>query len=311
VTATHLPTGAQHELVCGDTSATVVEVGGALRRCAIDGVEVVDGFERSERCTDYRGQTLLPWPNRLRDGRYRFGGEEHQLPLSEPARSNALHGLVLWLPFVAERAGDDRVTMRQVLAPQHGYPFALEVAIAYVVRDRGLTVTTTATNVGDADAPYGTGAHPYLRLGRETIDALTLQAPGRSWLPSDERAIPEGSRRSVAGGPYDFRAPSPLAGCQLDTAFTDLERDDDGRAWVELASPAENLNVRLWMDERYPFLMLYTGDGLPDPDRRRAGIAIEPMTCAPNAFQSGDGLVVLAPGESHTASWGIEARPAN
>jgi aldose 1-epimerase len=310
VTTAHLPTGTQHDLVCGDTSATVVEVGGTLRRCAIGGVEVLDGFERSECGTDYRGQTLVPWPNRLRDGRYRFGGVEHQVPLSEPARGNALHGLVGWLPFGASRAGADRVTMRQVLPPQPGYPFALEVAIAYAVSDRGLTVTTTATNVGDADAPYGTGAHPYLRLGPGTIDGLTLQAPARSWLPSDERAIPDGRHLPVDGGPYDLRTPSPLAGRRLDTAFTDLDRDGDGRAWVELASPAEKLNVRLWMDERYPFLMLFTGDGLPDPARRRTGLAVEPMTCAPNAFQSGDGLVVLAPGGAHTASWGIEARPA-
>src|SRR5262245_58360414 len=112
VTTARLPSGTQHELVCGDTSATVVEVGAALRRCAIGGAEVVDGFERTERCTDYRGQTLVPWPNRLRDGRYRFGDAEHELPLSEPSRGNALHGLILWLPFAAERAGDDRVTMR-------------------------------------------------------------------------------------------------------------------------------------------------------------------------------------------------------
>jgi aldose 1-epimerase len=307
VTTAHLPSGAQHELVCGDTSATVVEIGGALRRCAIGGMEVLDGFGRSERCTDYRGQTLVPWPNRIRDGRYRFGGAEHQLPLSEPAKGNALHGLVLWLPFVAERSGDDRVTLRQVLAPQPGYPFALEVAIAYAVSDSGLVVTTTATNIGDADAPYGSGAHPYLRLGAGTIDGLTLQAPARSWLPSDERSIPLGHHLPVDDGPCDLRAPRPLAGCQLDTALTDLERDADGRAWVELASPS-GAAVRLWMDERHPFLMLFTGDALPDPARRRTGIAVEPMTCAPNAFQSGDGLVVLAPGESHTASWGIAAR---
>src|SRR5205085_2622620 len=134
-----------------------------------------------------------------------------------------------------------------------------------------------------------------------TIDAVHVRSPARSWLPSDERAIPDGSRRPVDDGPGDLRSPSPLAGRRLDTAFTDLERDGDGRAWVVLTSPS-GVVVRVWMDERYPFLMLFTGDGLPDPARRRTGLAVEPMTCAPNAFQSGDGLVVLGPGDSHTAS---------
>jgi aldose 1-epimerase len=63
----------------------------------------------------------------------------------------------------------------------------------------------------------------------------------------------------------------------------------------------------LWVNESYGYLMIFTGDGLADVDRR--SIAVEPMTCAPNAFRSGDGLIRLEPGESHVGLWGIIPAP--
>ena len=85
---------------------------------------------------------------------------------------------------------------------------------------------------------------------------------------------------------------------QLDHCFTDLSRDDDGRGRIELGGRAT-----LWVDESYPYVMVFTGDALPDV--ARLSVAVEPMTCAPNAFRSREGLRVLEPGESMTATWGI------
>lgn len=300
------PSGQQFEIHFGDQRAVVVEVGGALRSYVAAGHELLDGYSVQERCTAARGQSLIPWPNRLRDGRYSFDGQEHQLPLSEPAKHNAIHGLVRWANWSAASREEHRVSMQHLLHPQSGWPFTLSLEIEYALSDGGLSVQTRATNVGSGACPYGAGAHPYLRLGTDTIDPLHLQAPGQRYMTSDERGIPTGSE-PVAGTVFDFLEARALGGTQLDTGYGDLRRDEDGRARVRLSTPDGQRRATLWLDEGYPYLMLFTGGSLPEPARRRRGLGIEPMTCAPNALQSGDGLRILEPGESVATAWGIAA----
>jgi aldose 1-epimerase len=302
-----LPSGEQIEIAAGEQRAWIVEVGGALRAYRCSGHEVLDGYAADERCTDARGQSFVPWPNRVRNGSYRFAGDEHQLPLSEPARRNAIHGLVRWSRFAAADREPDRVPMRSVLYPRDGYPFTLLVAIEYSLCAAGLTVTTTAMNVGAERCPFGTGAHPYVTVGTPLIDAASLRAPGRVRLLTDERGIPTGSA-ALEGSEHDFRQARTLGATVLDTAYTDLERGADGRAVVELGAADDGIAVSTWLDEAYPYLMLFTGDSLPDADRRRRSLGVEPMTCAPDALRSGEGLIVLEPGESFTGAWGITCR---
>lgn len=299
------PSGEQFELRHGEQRAVVVELGGALRAYEAGGRPVLDGYGADEMCSAARGQTLIPWPNRLRDGTYSFEGEELQLPLSEPAKHNAIHGLVRWTRFTAADRAENRVRMEQLLLPQAGYPFALSVAIEYALGDDGLTVTTTAENAGTRDLPFGAGAHPYLTAGTETVDECTLRAPGARRMVTDEQAIPTGEEPAVDGTEYDFRTARELGAVQLDTGYADLVRDADGRARVELSAPG-GPTVGLWLDEAYPYLMLFTGDSLPEAERRRRGLGVEPMSCAPNALASGEGLVTLAPGGRWRGSWGIE-----
>jgi aldose 1-epimerase len=94
----------------------------------------------------------------------------------------------------------------------------------------------------------------------------------------------------------------------LDTCFTTLERDSDGRARASLDAPGGRTGATLWVDERFPYLMVYTGDTLPDLPRRRRAVAIEPMTCPPNAFRTGKDVVGLQPGREWSACWGIVPR---
>ena len=195
-----------------------------------------------------------------------------------------------------------RVVMEHLLHPRPGYPFSLAVAIEYRLSEEGLEVTTTAQNVGREPCPFGGGAHPYLTLGTEVVDSLILRAPGRTVLRSDERGIPVGSE-SVEGTDYDFRRPRAIGATKLDNGFTDLERDDDGLARVQLRDPRGGSELTLWVDESYPYLMLFTGDPLPDVERR--SLAVEPMTCPPNAFRTGRDLVRLEPGQSFRGRWGI------
>jgi aldose 1-epimerase len=298
------PSGRQVEIASGEQRAWVVEVGGGLRAYSVRGRELLDGYAADAMCSSARGQCLVPWPNRIRDGRYEFAGSLQQLPLTEPERQCAIHGLARWANWTIADEAADGVTMEHLLYPQPGYPHTLRLAVEYHLDSDGLTVRTTATNVGASACPYGVGAHPYLTVGTPSVDSVVLQSPGRTRLTSDERGIPSGAE-PVEGSGYDFGRPRPIGKAKLDTAFTDLERDNDGRARVRLASPEGDVATTFWLDGSYRYLMLFTGDPLPDVNRRSLGI--EPMTCAPNAFQSGDGLVTLEPGESFAACWGVES----
>ena len=299
-----LPSGEQHVIRLGDQTAVVTEVGATLRAYEVGGEAVIDGFAESEMCSGGHGQHLIPWPNRLAGGSWGQDGEQLQLPLTEPARHNAIHGLVRWRNFEAVERADARVVMANRLHPQPGYPFTLDVRIRYELAETGLTVATEITCAGDRTAPVGAGSHPYLRLGTPTIDPLLLRAPVRTRLETDERAIPTGKRDEV-GGADDFRRLRPIGTVELDTCYTDLERDADGLARVRLENP-DSRAVTLWMDGSYTFLMLFTGDGLPREDQRRTGLGVEPMTCAPNALRTGDDLRFLHPGETMTCAWGID-----
>jgi aldose 1-epimerase len=296
------PSGEQVELAFGDQRAVVVEVGGGLRSYSISGRDVLDGYGVDGMSTSGRGQVLIPWPNRLQEGSYEFEGRRHQLALTEPEAQNAIHGLVRWSSWdVAERQ-PHRVVMEHALHPQPGYPFSLVLRLEYALTERGLEVRTTAKNVGHEACPYGCGAHPYLTVGTETIDPVELRAPGTAVLRSDERGLPIGSA-GVDGTEYDFRQPRQIGSTKLDNAFTDLERDEDGLARVQLRHPHDGTELTLWVDGSYRYLMLFTGDPLPDVNRR--SLAVEPMTCPPNAFRTGTALIRLAPGESTTSAWGI------
>ena len=193
------------------------------------------------------------------------------------------------------------------LYPQAGWPFTLDLELEYALDRGGLTVRTRATNVGERPCPFGAGAHPYLTVGTERIDEAVLHAPGGVRLRADERQVPTGERKAVDGTPYDFRTPRAVGDVQLDDAFTQLARDDDGRARVHLRTADGARQATLWMDASYEHVMLFTGDSLPEPERRRRSLGAEPMTCAPNALQSGDGLRTLQPGETFAGAWGIAA----
>jgi aldose 1-epimerase len=297
------PSGEQLEISYRDQRATVVEVGGGVREYRVGDRPVLDPYPVDGMCDGAHGAPLIPWPNRLADGRYRFDGEDHQLPLSEPDKGNAIHGLLRWRSWHALERAADRVVVGTTLHPCPGYPFALDVRIDYALGDGGLRVETTVRNVGDRALPYACGQHPYLSPGSGRIDDCLLELDARTRILTDaERQLPTGTE-AVEGGPFDFRTRVRLGDRQLDAAFTDLERDDGGRAWVRLTAP-DGHRVDLWMDETYRIVQLYTGDTL-SKERRRRGLAAEPMTSPPNAFRTGDSLIQLEPGASVTSAWGI------
>lgn len=302
------PTGDQFEIEGGGYLATVTESGATLRSLSFGGRALVDGFAVDQVPARGRGQLLVPWPNRIRDGAYAFAGRHLQLPLSEPARGNAAHGLVRWASWAVEEHTTHSVSLVYRSMAQSGYPWTLDLHVLYDLSADGLTVTLTATNLAPSAAPYAAGAHPYLAVGVGPVDGLELTLPAATRLVTDDRMLPVG-RVPVDGTDFDFRVTRPVRGTVFDHAFTDLTRDPSGRVTALLRDPRTGAGVALWADERHRWLQVYSGDDAGETARR--SLAVEPMTAPPDAFRSGEDLVVLAPagspGDEHSASWGIRA----
>jgi aldose 1-epimerase len=301
-------TGQQYHIEAGPYRATVTELGAGLRELLFRDEPVILGSGADELPPDGAGQLLVPWPNRIDGGRYSFGGTEFQLGLTEPALGNAIHGLTRWTAWTLVSHDAGSVQLCSTPHGYQGYPFGLEIEAGYRLHpDSGLHVDITARNRGSRPAPFGTGSHPYLTLRTASVDDYELSLSAASWLPVDDRGIPSGPPVTVEGTPYDFRRPCPIGSTRLDHALTGLDRDGDGRAWAHLTADAgAGSRVSLWAGAGYRWLQVFTGDPL-GPDRRRKALAVEPMTCPPNAFVTGDDLLVLEPGEAVTHSWGIQA----
>jgi aldose 1-epimerase len=300
--------GEQFEIEAAGYRAVVVECGATLRLLEHAGRPLLHGFGEDEMSTAGRGQLLMPWPNRIRDGVYRFDDRDHRLGLSEPSQGNAIHGLVRWAAWTPEEHGASSVSLDYRLMAQSGYPWTLDLHVLYDLSAEGLTVTQTATNLSDRPAPYASGAHPYLSAGPAPVDGWELTLPAARRLLADERQIPTGEEE-VGGTPYDFRVSRPLRDTRLDDGFGDLERDQAGIATAQVRDPATGRGAALWVDRHHPWLMVFTGDAGWNPPRQ--ALAVEPMTAPPDAFRSGRDLLTLAPagepGDEVSVSWGVRA----
>lgn len=296
--------------IAGDGyEAVIASVGASLRMLRFDGRDLIVPFEEGEVRPGYRGATLAPWPNRVVDGRYRFAGAEHQLALTEPARGQALHGLLAWAEYADRSVEDDRVVLTAVIEPQAGYPFRVEVETEYRVDGHGLTQTVTARNLGSDAAPWGTGPHPYLvagSVGESAVDGWSLLLPASAVLTvTPDRLSPVAVEPVDQHPEWDFRAPRRIGDVFIDHAFTGLDRTD-GVAEVRLTA-SDGTGVAMSWDERCPWAQVHTADTPGVADTHRIGLAVEPMTCPPDAFNSGTDLVVVEPGASASAAWRIAA----
>ena len=286
----------------GGYAAEIASIGASLRSLTFEGRDLVVPFAEDEVRPLYRGVVLVPWPNRVVDGRYRFDGADQQLALTEPDRGHALHGLACWSDFRVVERGRDTVLLETVVEAQAGYPHRLRVEVRYRLGDAGLSTTITAVNTGPTRAPYGASAHPYLVGGPGRVDDWTLELAAAQVLEVDpERLIPQGLV-PVADGPFDFAEPRGIGDLFIDHAFTGLD-PSSARAVVRAA---DGLGVEMTWGGAAPWAQVHTGDR-PEPDYDRAGLAVEPMTCPPDAFNSGTDLIVLEPGESHSAGWVVRA----
>ncbi|MGA3352704.1 MAG: aldose 1-epimerase family protein [Acidimicrobiales bacterium] len=295
------PSGEQFALVHGAMSAVITEVGATLRCFRVGSEPVVWEFSPDEIDSGGRGQVLAPWPNRLEGGSFRFGGIAGKAPLDEPERGNAIHGLVRWGPWTFEGRTAERVALSYLLHPQPAYPFRVRIELDYELGADGLAVTCAATNAGSEPAPFGVGFHPYLLAGPGGVDRAGMKLEARRRLVLDERGLPVGDE-PVSGTAYELDGRA-LSGLALDDCYTGLALGPDGRWHACLEAPGRR--SELWADAAFRYAMCYTGDSLSEVSDRRKAIAVEPMTCPPNALRTGTDLIELRPGERWQASWGI------
>lgn len=298
--------GQLYEISSGSRRAIITEQGAGLFRVNWDGAEIIntvtdDGFGG----VGAHGQLLVPWPGRVTDGRYSFEGEAYQLPISDVQHNAAIHGWARWESWRVGASSPERITLSCRLLATTGYPFPLELEQTYAWGALGLDIAFYVQNIGQRSAPFGYGCHPYFSVGSAQVDNDVLCVPASSYVPATERLVPAGGALPVEGTEFDFRRPRAIGDAKLDLTLGDLQRDGEGQVTVELRSSTTNLAVRCHYDESTKFVQLFTGDTLPFGQRQ--GIAIEPYTCLPDAFNNGVGLIVLAPGEQRRIAWSLEA----
>lgn len=308
--------GIQHSIRAGDYQAVIAGVGASLRSLTFEGRDLVVPFEADEVRPAFRGVTLAPWPNRVVDGRYTFEGVEHELALTEPERGHSLHGLASWLQYEVIDRKASEVTLAATIEAQVGYPWRVTVETTYSLGADGLTQTVTATNESGEALPWGTGPHPYLVAGPAPLDEWTFELPaGQVLAVTPDRLVPTTLQAVDAETPerFDFRIARPIGSAAIDHAFTDLARGDDGQTTVRVTDAAGRGVAMVW-DAACPWVQVHTADHEDGPasPTHRIGLAVEPMTCAPDAFNADAypfdaGLIVIAPGETSTAQWRIEA----
>ncbi|MFI7054449.1 aldose 1-epimerase family protein [Streptosporangium canum] len=291
----------QFTLRSGTMHAEISERAAALRVLRHGERDLVTSWQADGPIPYYSGTLLAPWPNRVADARYTFEGETHRLVANEEDRGTAIHGLVAEVDWEAVEwlAVEDEhgfVRLAHTITPSPGYPFTVALQVLYSLSPDGLTTTLTAENLGDGPAPYGCGPHPWLLPG--DVEGYELHVPATKVLLVDDRLLPR-SLEDVSGTPYDFTTERTVGDTAVDHAFTGIVPDADGLARVRVSGPDGGVEMR-WDAARLPWVQVCTGTGLG-----HSGLAVEPMTCPPDAFNSGTDLIVLRPGDKIETSWTI------
>jgi aldose 1-epimerase len=298
--------GQLFEIKKGDRAVVVTEQGGNLHQARWAGADLLDTVNDDGYTSGgSHGAVLMPWPGRVNQGAYRWEGENYQLPINDFAKQSAIHGITRWLTWVVNEHLADSITLSCRVLAMPGYPFPLHIDQRYRLRDNDLEIMVTATNIGARTAPFGYAAHPYFTTGAPTVNDSLLQVGAARYFETDEQLGLKVPPSPVDGTHFDFRAPTPIGDIELDVTLTDLARDAEGQAFANFRSPDGGTSITCQYDETIKYLQVFSGDTLPS--HRRHGLAIEPCSCAPNAFNNGLGLIHLAPGASTTLRWAISA----
>lgn len=263
-----------------------------------------------------RNGVMVPFPNRIANGRYHHGHSNHDLlPGCDNGERLIYHGFVRKLAFdlvEVREVGDgaEALLRTEAIRPGafDGYPFSLVVHVRVRLGLEGLALTITATNVGCHSAPYAAGWHPYFCFGGESIDCLELQVPAHQTILADDNLLPlpgASAHASIHTRPeLDFRLPRSIGTGEIDAALSGLSADADGIIRTRLRDPKRGCGLTVWQEGG--LVHLFTGDTLARNPRR--SVAIEPVEAMTDAFNRDDcrAAIELAPGASRSFRCGAK-----
>ncbi|MCW5798401.1 MAG: hypothetical protein KIT40_07875 [Nitrospira sp.] len=314
---TRVPTPDTETAITFESQRAVLSPWGAsLRRYfVVDGsgseTDIVWGYSGGAQKKGGQGDVLIPFPGRVADGRYTFDGQALQLERNDKEGPNAIHGFVRSLPWATSHAASHAVTYEISLDAadyaSRGYPFSLAVHVTYSLDGQGLSCAFAVRNVGGTAAPVGVGFHPYFTVGSGLVDEAEAKIPAAAYLEFNEQLAPTGRVIAATGTEWDYRECHRIGPRRFNHCYCALERDAAGMATASLRHQNSGRTIDVVMDRAFSALVVYTGDAIAGTPRR--ALAIEPMTCATDAFNHPDwGLKRLLPSETFTGSYTVRAR---
>ncbi|MFI5886730.1 aldose 1-epimerase [Streptomyces sp. NPDC051554] len=282
--------------------------------------ELTDGYRDEAELLSQdgvRAGLLAPFSNRVADGRYHYGGRDHDLLPGHVVDRTVYHGFAREAPFrlvgATTTADSARLLLRStsIRPGRHtGYPFALDLDVGYTIGRRELGIEIRATNVGETTAPYASGWHPYFTLSRP-VDDLVLHIPAHTLIRTDASLIPLRGKEALLPldrcPDLDFRTPRKLGGAVIDACFADLAPGPGGRTETVLSDPATGAELRVWQHGGY--MHVFTGDTLARD--RRTSIALEPVEVPTDAYNRPEhaNALSLEPGRQRGFRFGVAYRP--
>lgn len=257
----------------------------------IDGYADADDFAQHVTAKGFKSSKLSPFACRLKHGRYHFGEQDYTVQKFYLGQ-HALHGLLYDAVYDvadthADAAGASVTLVHQYRGSDAGYPFAYDCRVVYqLTANNRLSLSTTVVNQSGGLLPIQDGWHPYFGFGG-SINDLQLEFQSKEHVVFDAELIPTGQL-----GRYEtFGSLTALGDTQFDDCFT--LNFAECQPLCVLRDAAQKMQLEIYPDRSYPYLQIYT------PPHRQS-IALENLSAAPDAFNNGMGLRVLAAGELAT-----------
>jgi len=296
----HLINGRQEVCFEDENSGTTIGImagyGAGLNRYEIpfkkEKFNLIKGYnQKADFEKLYNSVLLVPFPNRIKDGQYAFEGKTYQLSVNQTKEQNAMHGLLFDKIFKIESLRTENNQANLILSHLYkgnneGYPFPFNCEVSYIWDpEQFLTISVLIENTGKTALPAGVGWHPYFKFP-DMVDKLNLQLNCTHKYKVDERMIPTMETEAF----NDFQQMNWINETQLDDCFALAQNKT-----VETKLKDEQHNIELSIIQKtgkhqYNYIQIYT-------PKDRKSIALEPMTCMPNAFNNGEGLWNLPPKE--------------
>jgi len=286
----------------GGATAVISRRAAALRSLTVGGVDIVEPTANTDPPPGLAGATLVPWPNRVEGARWNLDGEEQLLEVTEPEFGHANHGLLLDVDYDVTVVSEHEIELRAVVKDRPGYPFVLEVCVRYVLDESGITASYKVRNLSEGSAPFALGAHPYLRIGAETVAALKLTIAASRALDLDGGHIPRGEF-DVADTAWDLRAGVIVEHIVPNATYGRLGLEES--EVVHRLTSVDGRCVELRAHPKFGWVQIYVSRAFTGDNGPRTAIAIEPMTAPPNALRTGEGIVWLENGVDWEADWSL------